>query len=108
VTDAARPIEAIATDWLEAERRATAGDNMAGLEDRARALSASYDAAIRTASPEELRLAWEGAQRIQAKCDMGTAQWASARQVSELLRAEYLASRPTHEAAKPPADGGAQ
>lgn len=108
MTDAARPIEAIATEWLEAERRATAGDNMAGLEDRARALSASYDAAIRAASPEELRLAWEGAQRIQAKCDMGSAQWASARQVSELLRTEYLASRPTQEAAQPPADHSAR
>ena len=93
MTEAGRPIEAIATDWLEAERRATAGANMAGLEDRARELSAAYDAAIRAASPEELRLAWEGAQRIQANCEMGSAQWASARQVSELLRVEYFASR---------------
>ncbi|HEY0443382.1 MAG TPA: hypothetical protein VGC90_04080 [Candidatus Limnocylindrales bacterium] len=86
-------IETVASEWLEAERRATAGDNMAGLEDRARALSASYDDAIRSASAEELRLAWEAAQRIQAACEMGSGEWASARQVSELLRAEYLASR---------------
>lgn len=90
-----RAIETIATAWLEAERRATAGDNMAGLEDRARILSASYDEAIRTASPEELRLAWEGAQRIQAACEMGSTEWANARKVSALLRAEYLASRDT-------------
>ena len=95
--DERQSIESVASEWLEAERRATAGDNMAGLEDRARTLSASYDEAIRGASPEELRLAWEAAQRIQAACEMGSVAWASARQVSELLRAEYLASRGSAE-----------
>jgi len=93
LTDDSRSIEAIATAWLDAERRATAGDNLAGLEDRARALSDSYDAAIRDASSEELRLAWEAAKLIQSRSEIGSADWAAARQVSELLRAEYAASR---------------
>jgi hypothetical protein len=93
VIDEPQSIEQIATDWLEAERRATAGDNMAGLEDRARTLSDRYDDAIRAASSEELRLAWESAKAIQSRCDVGSAEWAAARQVSELLRAEYAASR---------------
>jgi hypothetical protein len=99
VTDETESIEEIATAWLEAERRATAGDNLADLEGRARTLSARYDAAIRGASSEDLRLAWEAAKVVQAKCEIGSAEWGAARQVSELLRAEYAATRDTPAAA---------
>ena len=62
-------------------------------EATARRLAAEYEQAIRTASQEDLRLAWEAARVIQAGCDMGSSEWARARSVSELLRTEYAASR---------------
>ena len=44
------------------------------------------------ASREELLLAWHAAVRRQDETDMGSGDWADARDVSELLRVEYLAS----------------
>jgi hypothetical protein len=87
-----RAIELIATEWLAAEREETAIASPR-TEATARRLAAEYEDAIRAASQEELRLAWEGARVIQARCDMGTVEWAQARSVSELLRTEYEASR---------------
>ncbi len=51
-----------------------------------------YEEAIRLATREELRLAWEAARRTQADRLMGSREWAEARSVSELLRMEYLAA----------------
>jgi len=87
-----RAIELIATEWLAAERKDTAIASARTAAATVR-LSAEYEEAIRAASQEELRLAWEGARAIQARCDMGTVEWAQARSVSELLRTEYEASR---------------
>jgi hypothetical protein len=85
-------IEAIAAAWLAAEEQLAAGSgNPAQSEANARALSARYDEAIRSASREELRLAWEAARKIQGEQIMGSDAWASARRASELLRGEYQA-----------------
>ena len=83
-------IEDLAARWLAAERRATSHP----VESTAKAaLEASrrFEEAIRGASQEELRLAWESARRTQAECLMGSKEWGEARTVSELLRMEYLA-----------------
>jgi len=88
-------IEVIASAWLAAEGELAAGSgNPTQSEINARALSARYDEAIRTASREDLRLAWEAARKIQAEQEMGSEAWASARRLSELLRGEYQAADP--------------
>jgi hypothetical protein len=98
--DPARPvaddsIEAIAGAWLAAEEELAGGSgNPAQSEINARALSDRYDEAIRTATREELRLAWEAARKIQGEQEMGSEAWASARRLSELLRGEYQAASP--------------
>ncbi len=88
-------IEEIAAAWLAAEAELVIG---AGDPDRAEAaardLSDRYDDAIRTASREDLRLAWEAARRTQGEQEMGSEAWATARRLSELLRDEYLAADP--------------
>lgn len=87
-----RAIEVIATEWLAAERAETALATPR-TEATARRLAAEYEDAIRAASQEELRLAWEAARAAQARCEMGSLEWAQARSVSELLRTEYEATR---------------
>ena len=88
-------IEQIAADWLAAEGDLARGSgNPEQAEIAARDLSARYDEAIRTASREDLRLAWEAARVLQAATEMGSEAWAGARRLSELLRGEYLALSP--------------
>ena len=91
----AESIESIAGAWLAAEEALARGSgNPTQAEADARALSDRYDAAIRSASREELRLAWEAARKLQGDQEMGSEAWASARRLSELLRGEYLAADP--------------
>ena len=96
-SDASTPSEAIedlASAWLAAEEELAGGSgNPSQSEVDARALSERYDEAIRTASVEDLRLAWEAARKTQGEQEMGSEAWAAARRVSELLRGEYLAAR---------------
>jgi len=89
-------IETIAGQWLAAEQDLAGGGsgNLEHSEIRARDLSERYDAAIRAASREDLRLAWEAARAIQAEQEMGSEAWANARRLSELLRGEYQAAEP--------------
>ena len=88
-------IEAIAGAWLAAEEELAAGrGNPVPSEVNARALSDRYDEAIRSATREDLRLAWEAARKIQGEQEMGSEAWASARRLSELLRGEYQAADP--------------
>lgn len=83
-------LEQVASEWLAAERRLTANPSVPG-EEMARQLAAEYELGVRAATQEELRLAWEAARGAQARCEMGSAEWAEARSVSELLRTEYVA-----------------
>ena len=93
--DSTEAIEAIAAAWLSAEEELAGGSgNPTQSEIDARALSARYDEAIRTATREELRLAWEAARKTQGDQVMGSEAWASARRLSELLRGEYQAAAP--------------
>jgi hypothetical protein len=93
LTAADDSIEEIAAAWLAAEGSLAAGSgNPAQSEINARALSDRYDQVIRTASREELRLAWEAARKVQGEQEMGSEAWANARRVSELLRDEYQAA----------------
>ena len=95
-------LERLASDWLESERHVAEGiRNPAQSEDNARGLSARYDEAIRSASREELRLAWEAARRNQGATDVGTEAWLQARRLSELLRSEYEAAPPDRTDAEP-------
>jgi hypothetical protein len=101
MTDEAPPpaatdsIEGVAGAWLAAEQELAAGSGNPGQSEiNARALSDRYDALIRTASREELRLAWEAARKIQGEQEMGSEAWANARRLSELLRGEYQAAEP--------------
>ena len=88
-------IEALAAAWLASEESLSAGSgNPTQSEIDARALSDRYDEAIRTATREDLRLAWEAARKIQGDQEMGSEAWAAARRVSELLRGEYQAATP--------------
>jgi hypothetical protein len=88
-------IERLAADWLDSEREVADGvRNPAQAEETARDLSARYDEAIRSASREELRLAWEAARKNQGEREMGSEAWLEARRLSELLRSEYEASAP--------------
>jgi hypothetical protein len=93
-------IEQIAGDWLASEEELARGSgNPEQAEATARDLSARYDDAIRTATREDLRLAWEAARHLQTATEMGSEAWASARRLSELLRGEYLALAPEQPAA---------
>src|SRR6266404_5618512 len=86
-------IEGLAAFWLESERTAVAVGNANNTEERARLASAAYDAAIASATAEELLLAWQAAQATAGRAEMGSKAWAEAREVAELLRVEYLAAR---------------
>jgi hypothetical protein len=90
-TDAS--IEGLASTWLEAERQAVAVGNANNTEERARQASAAYDAAVSAASSEDLLLAWRSAESLATEAEMGSKEWAEAREVAELLRVEYLAAR---------------
>jgi hypothetical protein len=88
-------LERLAADWLDAEREVAEGiRNPAQAEETARDLSARYDDAIRSATREELRLAWEAARRNQGQREMGSEAWLEARRLSELLGGEYEAASP--------------
>lgn len=94
-TTADDAIESVAGAWLAAEQELAAGSGNPGKSEiDARALSERYDELIRTASREELRLAWEAARKIQGEQEMGSEAWANARRLSELLRGEYQAAEP--------------
>ena len=86
-------LEDLATRWLDAETRSQGEPANSSIADEAARLGEEYDAAIATATQEELRLAWEAAARLQAAEEIGGPEWATARRVSELLRTEYLAAR---------------
>jgi hypothetical protein len=101
-SDADESIEEIAGRWLAAEEDLARGSgNPTQSEIDARELSARYDEAIRTATREDLRLAWEAARKRQAETEMGSEAWASARRVSELLHDEYLAIGATATSTEP-------
>jgi len=83
----------LAADWLDAERDVAAGiRNAAQSEENARGLSAQYDDAIRAASRDDLRRAWDAARKRQSHQVMGSEAWLEARRLSELLRSEYEAA----------------
>jgi hypothetical protein len=83
----------LATAWLAAERVAQDKGNEVRSETEARAAAAAFEDAVRAASQEDLLLAWESARKRQQAQEVGSSDWAHARSVSELLRAEYAASR---------------
>jgi hypothetical protein len=86
-------ITELAAAWLEQERAAVELGNSATSEAKARDAAAAYEEAVRTATSEDLLLAWEAARQAQAAQEMGSQAWLEARSVSELLRTEYAASR---------------
>jgi hypothetical protein len=86
-------IEGLAAAWLESERTATAVGNANNTEERARLASAAYDEVVAAATTEDLLLAWQAAQAVASRAEMGSKEWADAREVAELLRVEYLAAR---------------
>jgi hypothetical protein len=88
----ASSIEALAAAWLNAERESVASAGEASYLRRALEASAAYDDAIRSATQEELLLAYEAARRVQAAEEVGSGGWAEARAVSQLLRHEYEAA----------------
>jgi hypothetical protein len=90
MTAEAPAIEDLARDWLSAERSASARGEVD--DERSRIASALYDEAVRSASREELLVAWHAALRRQDEADMGSVAWAEARTVSQLLAREYAAS----------------
>ena len=92
--------EVLAARWLEAEERAGIEPTNANLAQEAVRLAGAYEDAIRASSQEELRLAWEAARQRQGRELIGTREWGDARRVSELLRTEYLAARPSPGEAK--------
>ena len=98
---AAPGCEVLAARWLEAEERAGIEPTNANLAQEAIRLAGAYETAIREATLEELRLAWEAARVRQNRELIGTREWGDARRVSELLRAEYAAARPTPPDATP-------
>src|SRR5690606_15634599 len=59
--------EELAARWLEAEARVEIEPANQALAQEAVRLASAYEAAIRVASLEELRLAWEAARRRQAQ-----------------------------------------
>jgi hypothetical protein len=86
-------IEGLAAAWLESERTATAVGNANNTEERARLASAAYNEVVAAATSEDLLLAWQAAQVVASQAEMGSKEWAEAREVAELLRVEYLAAR---------------
>lgn len=84
-------IEEIAAAWLEAERRVEAEAESERLVAGAREMADRYDAAIRDATMEDLRLSWEAARKIQGDRLVGSPEWAEARRVAVLLHSEYRA-----------------
>lgn len=89
---AANEIEKLACVWLTAEREAVYQANAGATEERARAAAAAYETAVRSASREGLLVAWHAGLKVQHAREIGSAAWAEARAVSELIRMEYLAS----------------
>lgn len=85
-------IEDLAREWLASEREASRRGNAGGTEERARQASAAYESAVTAASREDLLIAWHAALKVQHAQEMGSAAWADARAVSELVRIEYQAS----------------
>jgi hypothetical protein len=83
-------IQMLATRWLAAERQAAERPEARAVAD-ATGLGEAYEEALTDASQEELLLAWESARRGQSTFEIGSAAWAEARRVSELLRVEYRA-----------------
>jgi hypothetical protein len=81
-------IERLAEAWLASERDASSRGNAGNTEERARTASAAFEAAVRAASREDLLVAWHAALKVQEGCEMGSAAWAEARAVSELVRVE--------------------
>jgi hypothetical protein len=94
-------IEELASLWLAAELKAAARPDLPRLSRDAARLGEAYDESVRAASLEELLLAWESARLGQAVLDTGSAEWADARRVSELLRTEYAAARSASQASTP-------
>lgn len=92
MTDEPKAIEELARLWLAAEREASRQGNSAGTEERARRASMAYEAAVTTASREDLLVAWHAALQVQHAQEMGSVAWSEARAVSELVRIEYQAS----------------
>lgn len=93
MTDGPLAIEDLARLWLASERDASRHGNTAGTEERARRASAAYEAAVTSASREDLLVAWHAALKSQHDQEMGSVSWSHAREVSELIRVEYLASK---------------
>jgi hypothetical protein len=83
-------LDQLAAAWLAAEEAATSEP---AREPDAVRLALLYEAALASASLEEVRLAWEAAHLAQAGTVMGSRDWAAARRVSELLRVEYAAAK---------------
>jgi hypothetical protein len=92
VGDQVTAIEELARRWLATERDASNRGNAAGTEERARQASAAYESAVTAASREDLLVAWHAALKVQHAEELGSHAWAEAREVSELIRVEYLAS----------------
>jgi hypothetical protein len=101
LTAAPTSCEVLAARWLEAEERAGIEPTNATLAQEAVRLAQAYEDAIRAATQEELRLAWEAARQRQGRELIGTREWGDARRVSELLRTEYAAARPSPADARP-------
>ena len=85
-------IEVLARVWLAAERDASNRGNAGGTEERARQASTAYERAVAGGSREDLLVAWHAALKVQNAQEMGSHLWGEAREVSELIRVEYLAS----------------
>ena len=86
------PIEELARLWLESEREASRRGNADRTEENARRASAAYENAVRSASREDLLIAWHAALTVQHAQEMGSVAWSEARAVSELVRMEFQAS----------------
>jgi hypothetical protein len=93
VTDEPIAIEDLARLWLASERDASSHGDAARTAERARRASAAYEAAVTSASREDLLVAWHAALKTQGDQEMGSVSWSHAREVSELIRMEYLASK---------------
>lgn len=96
-------LEEQAAAWLAAEDLALTQPTNPMLADSATRHALAYEQSVAAASREELRLAWEGAQRAQRETLIGTAEWAAARRVAELLRTEYAAAEAVARVDDPPA-----
>lgn len=83
----------LATEWLSAEAASVREPGRIELVAIAAERATAYERALAAASPEDVRLAWEHAVVVQARNEVGSAQWTTALRVSELLRFEYEAAR---------------